>query len=313
MTLPVIIRGFFVLLFTFLDISLCEKTNITVGYLTVHNTDTFVRNRQGRIISGAITLAIEKVNADDKLLPDYHLNVIWGDTQADTLVGTRIVTEQWSQGAVAFFGLEDSCSVEARVAAAWNLPMISYKCADYDVSDKEKYPTFARTYPPVKLVTKSIISLLLHYNWRKFTLIVGTSHKQQTISENLEEQCKLLNLTINAKKEFKEPHVPLTTGNPFPGIVESTYVHTRIYVFLGGLNGVVDLMTNLYDRGLLDTGEYIVIFVDHSTYDPTDQLKYFKRFSLVRISPRYLKDGSEPTYYIVPSLTKFKSKSGGKN
>lgn len=50
-----------------------------------------------------------------------------------------------------------------------------------------------------------------------------------------------------------------------------------MYVFLGDLNGVVDLMTNLYDRGLLDTGEYIVIFVDHVTFDRTDTLKYFKR------------------------------------
>lgn len=107
-------------------VSVCEKTNITVGYLTVDKTDKFIRNRQGRIISGAITYALQQINADPNILPNHTLNLIWGDTRGDTLTGVRLLTDQWRQGVVAFFGLEDSCSVEARVAAAWNLPLISY-------------------------------------------------------------------------------------------------------------------------------------------------------------------------------------------
>ncbi|XP_048763359.2 receptor-type guanylate cyclase Gyc76C-like [Ostrea edulis] len=258
-------------------VSVCEKTNITVGYLTVDKTDKFIRNRQGRIISGAITYALQQINADPNILPNHTLNLIWGDTRGDTLTGVRLLTDQWRQGVVAFFGLEDSCSVEARVAAAWNLPLISYKCADDDVSIKSKYPTFARTYPPVTQVTKSLVALLLHFNWRKFTMVVGSSHKQQTIAEKLLEYAEISNITVNDRQEYTEPYMPFTNGNPFPGIVDRSYVDTRVYVFLGDLNGVVDLMTNLYDRGLLDTGEYIVIFVDHVTFDRTDPLKYFKR------------------------------------
>ncbi|KAJ8318359.1 hypothetical protein KUTeg_003450 [Tegillarca granosa] len=100
--------------------------NITIGYLTVDKTDTFVRDRQGRVISGAISYAVEKINENPDILPDYHINIIWNDTKASTLVGIQCLTEQWKLGAVAFFGFEDSCSVEARVAAAWNLPLISY-------------------------------------------------------------------------------------------------------------------------------------------------------------------------------------------
>lgn len=107
-------------------VSVCEKTNITVGYLTVDKTDKFIRNRQGRIISGAITYALQQINADPNILPNHTLKLIWGDTRGDTLTGVRLLTDQWRQGVVAFFGLEDSCSVEARVAAAWNLPLISY-------------------------------------------------------------------------------------------------------------------------------------------------------------------------------------------
>ncbi|KAL4240412.1 hypothetical protein ACF0H5_001204 [Mactra antiquata] len=100
--------------------------DILIGYLTVDKTETFMRGKQGRVISGAITYALDLINNDPLLLPQHRLKMTWGDTMADTLVGTRLLTEQWSNGAVAFIGFEDSCSVEATVAAAWNLPLISY-------------------------------------------------------------------------------------------------------------------------------------------------------------------------------------------
>jgi len=101
-------------------------TNITIGYLTVDKRVDWQRDTQGRIISGAISYAVDLINNDTNLLPNHHINLIWGDTTGNTIVGTKLLLEQWKQTAVAFFGLEDSCSVEARVAAAVNLPMISY-------------------------------------------------------------------------------------------------------------------------------------------------------------------------------------------
>lgn len=266
-------------LFVFvLDIAFSsELNNITIGYLTVDKRIAWQRDTQGRLISGAISYAIDLINNDTTVLSDYYINLTWGDTNGDTINGTKLLLDQWREGAVAFFGLEDSCSVEARVAAAVNLPMISYKCADLDVSDKTKYPTFARTFPPTSQVTSSIISLLLHFNWKRFTLVAGKSHKRQTIAKKLLEQAKVYNITINDIQEYQDPHLPLTLGNPFPGIVERTFIDTRVYVMLGDINAVVDFMSNLYDRGLLDTGEYIVIYVDHDTFDPTVPLKYFKR------------------------------------
>ncbi|KAJ8318358.1 hypothetical protein KUTeg_003449 [Tegillarca granosa] len=172
----------------------------------------------------------------------------------------------------------------------WLIVGVIKKCADYDVSDKIGFPTFARTYPPATRVVKPVISLLLHYNWRRFTLIHGSSHKHKEIAAKLLERAEQENITLNGDEEYKEPHLPLTTGNPFPGIVERTFVDTRgndamliilrderqIYVFLGGINGIVDIMTNLHDRGLLDTGEYIVIYVDNTIFDPSEPLRYFK-------------------------------------
>lgn len=61
----------------------------------------------------------------------------------------------------------------------------------------------------------------------KFTMIVGSSHKQRTIADKLLEYAELFNITVNGKQEYVEPYVPFSNGNPFPGIVDRTYVDTR--------------------------------------------------------------------------------------
>ena len=50
-----------------------------------------------------------------------------------------------------------------------------------------------------------------------------------------------------------------------------------VYVFLGEHNGMVELLENLEARGLLATGEYIVIYTDLKSFDHTLETphKYF--------------------------------------
>lgn len=44
-------------------------------------------------------------------------------------------------------------------------------CTETAVSDKTLYPTFARTKPTDSQISKSVVSLLRMYNWRKVTFI----------------------------------------------------------------------------------------------------------------------------------------------
>ena len=45
--------------------------------------------------------------------------------------------------------------------------MISHFCSYGATSDKRLYKTFARTRPPSTIVTKSLASLLLKFNWTR--------------------------------------------------------------------------------------------------------------------------------------------------
>lgn len=95
--------------------------NLTVGYLA----NILGKQRQGHIISGAMTYAIEEANKN--IMPsDYSLKFVYEDTKGETLLGTNAVINMWRDDVIAFFGPENSCEVEATVAASLNIPMISY-------------------------------------------------------------------------------------------------------------------------------------------------------------------------------------------
>ncbi|XP_076366164.1 receptor-type guanylate cyclase Gyc76C-like isoform X2 [Tachypleus tridentatus] len=253
------------------------QENFTVGYLANfrgYNNP----NRQGLVISGAISYALQKINRD-KLLGNNTLHLIYNDTLGEVLTGTKAVLQQWNRGVIAFFGPEDSCDKEAAVAAAVNLPMISYKCADHTVSDKSFYKTFARTFSTDNQVVRSVIALLTYYKWRKFSIITEDEPRFLRVSEKLEEQSKLNKMVINTKSIFRrhdiccEEKLPCCK-KPFMKIVKNTYKKTRVYVVFGIMKYLRELLILMRMLRLFDE-EYIVIYVHLEWYKPSQSHTYF--------------------------------------
>lgn len=64
---------------------------------------------------------------DPNLLPGYNLCFMTGDTgRPETSDAMKRMTEMKDSGVDAFVGLEHSCAQEAFLAAAWDVPLISY-------------------------------------------------------------------------------------------------------------------------------------------------------------------------------------------
>lgn len=101
-----------------------KTKNLTVGYLTAIRGD--LKERSGLAISGALTMALDKINNDPSLLPNVRLVLKWNDTRGDPVVATRAMTEMICTGVSVFIGPEGTCYVEAIVAQSANVPMISY-------------------------------------------------------------------------------------------------------------------------------------------------------------------------------------------
>ncbi len=75
---------------------------------------------------GAFIVALNHVNEKTLGPLGHQLNYTFMDNWADTLVSIRAMTEMYNDGVIAFIGPEDTCVTEARIAAAWNLPMIDF-------------------------------------------------------------------------------------------------------------------------------------------------------------------------------------------
>ena len=106
--------------------------DIRIGLLTTAKPEGDAVSRSGLVVSGAVLLAIHTVNDRKDLLPNHRL--VLSDhynTGGNELGSIRLLTNQWAEGVVAFFGPDQTCSTEARIATAWNLPMISYVSVIY--------------------------------------------------------------------------------------------------------------------------------------------------------------------------------------
>ena len=56
----------------------------------------------------------------------YHVNYLLADSKGNSAESIRGMTDHYLNGTLAFIGPENTCAFEARVAAAWNLPMIGF-------------------------------------------------------------------------------------------------------------------------------------------------------------------------------------------
>ena len=75
-------------------------------------------------------------------------------------------------------------------------------CVDQELSEKKKYPTFARTEPIGCQLTLALRELLKHFKWKKFGLMVEQSPIYVKIHKELKTQFKD---QILVEKEISAP------------------------------------------------------------------------------------------------------------
>ncbi len=97
---------------------------IRLGLLGTYDSE-ITPYRHARVSGGAMTAAVLKVNSLPDLLPEYNLSYTFSDTAGCELLSIDELSQQWKDGVVAFFGPDQACVTEAKMAAAWKLPMIS--------------------------------------------------------------------------------------------------------------------------------------------------------------------------------------------
>ena len=101
------------------------KFGLLIPYTTVrpHLANDF---NKGESFAAAMTIAVERINADPSLLVNYNMTFGWKDTKCNELIALREQLNQINSGVQAFIGPGCNCHTAARNAAKFNMTMISF-------------------------------------------------------------------------------------------------------------------------------------------------------------------------------------------
>eukprot|EP00102_Acyrthosiphon_pisum_P022300 XP_016659510.1 PREDICTED: guanylate cyclase 32E [Acyrthosiphon pisum] len=233
-------------------------------------------SKPGRTISGAISLAVEEINSGSFKDKGHSLSFLVAETYGDESTSILETAELWKKNISAFIGPQETCLHEARMAAAFNLPMISYFCMDSDTSDKTLFPTFARTRPPDTQISKSVAAVLKAFNWTQVTFFYSNADDTHfgKIASTISDVFSKSGIEITAKKTWNTHYLHGYTANPFVKLVADTYQDTRIYVVLGNYYDHTGLIVAMDEMDLFKNGEYFVVGVDVEQYDAENPGKY---------------------------------------
>ncbi|KAH6942257.1 hypothetical protein HPB50_002077 [Hyalomma asiaticum] len=248
------------------------RTNETVvlGYLTGSQRLPGDRSyrRPGLAISGALTLAVDKVNLRAPLLGGLRLGVLVAETFGRERHSVLQTARLWRQNVSAFIGPQETCVHEAYLAAALNMPMVSYFCLDRETSDKQRFPTFARTRPPETHISKSVAALLAHFGWRQVALFYAS--RLGHVADGV-----MATLTSHGVRLRHRGNYGGGLQNVYSLSVQHTIECARaVFIVLGQYFEQIGLMASLEARGLLQGGEYFVVGVDVQQYDVETPTRY---------------------------------------
>lgn len=120
------------------------RPSLRIGYLTGSRGvpgDNLSKWR-GKQISGAITLAVDEINRSPDILPGHILEFLAAETlgkEEISIAHTAALPLKYNIS--AYIGPQETCIHEGRIAAAFNLPMISFVSIDLLLILMFKYRT----------------------------------------------------------------------------------------------------------------------------------------------------------------------------
>uniref|UniRef100_A0A1B0EWC7 Guanylate cyclase n=2 Tax=Lutzomyia longipalpis TaxID=7200 RepID=A0A1B0EWC7_LUTLO len=254
----------------FVTINLCavhKATSevFTLGYLTgsQRKVGDLEYIRPGLTISGAISLAVSEVNSG--ILKDlgHSIEFIVAETYGEEVSSIRQTAALWTKQVAGYIGPQETCV---------------HFCTHRDTSNKKDFPTFARTRPPDTQISKSVLSLLMAYNWTRVTFLYLDSEDNEfgAVAETIVSTLEAAGVRVHMILTWNTIYHHGYSKSPFDDLVELSFTDTRIYLILGHYYEHLGLLLSLEKRGLLEQGEYFVVGIDIEQYDTSDPGKYLK-------------------------------------
>ena len=162
-------------------------------------------------IGSALPIALEDAEENLEVLPDLPLTTF--TMRDDNCSPTKALQEMIKLvqvnkvDAIVGPSCSSACEAVSYLAASqeWNLPIISYLCGADSLSNKDAFPTFARTADSTISVIKSVQLILKKYDWN----FVGMAWNQDvgylvSLASHAEQQLLSKNITIALQVGYSE-------------------------------------------------------------------------------------------------------------
>ncbi|XP_063074370.1 atrial natriuretic peptide receptor 1 [Engraulis encrasicolus] len=236
--------------------------------LSMPNTSTVFS--VGRIAAGAL-IAIENINSRPDLLPGHQLDYHYVDDECDDLKGPgKIVELQQRNKYSALIGpvCSQVCDVTSKLAAFWNIPVVSPVCADQQFLDKEAYPTLTRVFGPFTKMGSFFVEICKEFGWKQIGIIHGNGTVWTIPAEGIRYQAEVSNITIAKTMELRGN----SSITPAQALAEMAEV-TRIIVISARGDEVRRFLIEAHKQGLTN-GDFVFF-----TFEPYKHVEVFGNFN----------------------------------
>ncbi|CAB1328233.1 unnamed protein product [Coregonus sp. 'balchen'] len=231
----------------------------------------------GRIGAGAL-IAIDAVNQSPDLLAGHLLKHEYVDDECSDVNGPgKIVELLHIRNYSAFIGpaCSEVCAITAKLAAFWNIPVVSPTCADQQFLIKKAYPTLTRVFGPFTKMGLFFVKICEKFGWRRISIIYDHRPAWIIPAEGIRYQAEVNNITVAKYLEFRTPlgqdntHTALTQARMLQEVAEVS----RIIVISARGEVVRGFLIEAHRRGLT-TGDYVFF-----CFEPYRQEEMYWNFS----------------------------------
>ncbi|XP_064393896.1 gamma-aminobutyric acid type B receptor subunit 2-like [Halichondria panicea] len=135
----------------------------------------------GSTSSGGIPIidfALEQINNDSRLLPDYNLKYTQVlDSKCKSISALESFLQHFDSETEPTYITSMCCGCSsatipvAEISHHWNVPHISFASSSPTLNNRERFKTFFRTLPCYVYVPPTIATILQHFNWKQLGII----------------------------------------------------------------------------------------------------------------------------------------------
>ncbi|XP_052458767.1 atrial natriuretic peptide receptor 1 isoform X3 [Carassius gibelio] len=242
------------LLFLMILVSLSLGERFT---LLISMPNTSIPFSTGRIGAGAL-IAISSVNRSPDLLRGHQLDYHYVDDECNDLRGPgKIAALYHKHKYSAFIGPSCSnvCAVTAKLAAYWNIAVISPICADQQFLDKKAYPTLTRVFGPFTKLGSFFVEICKWFGWQRISIIYENKPSWAIPVEGIRYQAEHNNITV---AKYQEIPGPLSQGSlsTWSWVLTEVAQVSRIIVISADGKVVRSLLIEAHKKGLTN-GDFV--------------------------------------------------------